>query len=287
MRFAACLMASSSVGEEGEAVFLVVWYFSSPSLSSSLQACFYMWPHGIMIMVLGEDKHFFCLHLSFSPPTHPRWSGRWTEWEQCELNAEKTCDSAVQQGAAERKGSYSPCTLCHQVAVPSEMRRGPLRMEMCSPPAWQSGCGFFSAELISSTEESFFFKFVRNDASERGEASGWKYVGLDYLRDSLTDFLHDFSSSFPSLLMRLSLSVIGVWHKQQPDSTSWAWEVQVYSTFPGKWVTPFSSALSKNSTENACLSQKDCGFPHATCPSWTSKHKGELMIMRWLSATQG
>lgn len=86
------------------------------------------------------------------------------------MNAEKMCDSAVQQGAAERKGNYSPCALWHQVAVPSEMRRSPLRMELCSPPAWQRCCVFFSAELISSREESFFFKFVRNVASERGEA---------------------------------------------------------------------------------------------------------------------
>lgn len=130
-----CDGQSPLVEEEGEAACLAVWYFSSPSLSSSLQACFYMWPHGIIIMVLGEHEHFFCLHLSFSPPTHPRWSGRWTEWEQCEMNAEKTCDSAVQQGAAEWKGNYSPCALWHQVAVPSEMRRGPLRMELCSPPS--------------------------------------------------------------------------------------------------------------------------------------------------------
>lgn len=69
---------------EGEVVCLAIWYFSSPSLSGSLQACFYMWPCSIIIMVLGEHEHFFWLHLFFSPPTHPRWSGSWTEWEQCE-----------------------------------------------------------------------------------------------------------------------------------------------------------------------------------------------------------
>lgn len=72
------------VEDEGEVVCLAIWYFSSPSLCSSLQACFYMWPCSIIIMLLGEHEHFFWLHLFFSPPTHPRWSGSWTEWEQCE-----------------------------------------------------------------------------------------------------------------------------------------------------------------------------------------------------------
>lgn len=158
MRFAACLMASLLLlKKRGRRFFffLAVWYFSSPSPSSSLQACFHMWPCGIVIMVLGEHEHFFCLHLSFSPPTHPRWSGRWTEWEQCELNAEKTCDSAVQQGAAERKGSYSACTLCHQVAVPSEMRRGPSRMEMCSTPSMAKGLRVLFSRTYFQKREKF------------------------------------------------------------------------------------------------------------------------------------
>jgi len=71
--------------EEREAVYLAIWCFSSPPLSSSLQACSYTWPCSIVIMVLGEHERFFsCLTSFFSPPTHPRWSGRWTEWEQCE-----------------------------------------------------------------------------------------------------------------------------------------------------------------------------------------------------------
>lgn len=51
------------------------------------------------------------------------------------MNAEKMCDSAVQQGASEWKGNYSPHTLWYQVPVPSEMRIGHLWMEFCSPPA--------------------------------------------------------------------------------------------------------------------------------------------------------
>lgn len=106
-----------------------------------------------------------------------------------------------------------------------------------APPAWQRGCVFFSAELTSRREKSFF-KFVRNVSGERGRS-----IGLEICRPRLsawlaTDFLHDFPSSFLSLLMHLSLLVIGVCHKQQPDSTSRTWEVQVYSTVSGKWVTP-------------------------------------------------
>lgn len=85
------------------------------------------------------------------------------------MNAEKMCDSAVQQGAAEWKGNYSSHTLASGSCSLRD-ETGHLWMELCSPPAGRRGCIFFPAELISSREESFFSKFVKNFSSERGEA---------------------------------------------------------------------------------------------------------------------
>ena len=154
---------------------------------------------------------------SLLPPSPDEVAGG-LSGSRVKMNAEKMCDSAVQQGAAEWKGNCSPYTLWHQVPVPSEMRIGHLWMELFSPPSGRRGCIFFSAELISSREESFFSKFVKKVASERGEALD--YVGLSSLPGLLTDFLCDFPPRFLFLLMHLSILVIRVWLKQHPGSTS-------------------------------------------------------------------
>lgn len=137
------------------------------------------------------------------------------------VNAEKKWLSSS-EGAAEWKGNYSLHTLWHQVPVPSEMRISCLWMELCSPPAGKRGCIFFSPEA----ERKVLPPSLLTMLPVKEEKPGFTVC-----------FAHRFFfallSSFLHLLMHLSILVIRVWLKQQPDSTIWAWEVQVSSVFSG------------------------------------------------------
>lgn len=147
--------------EEGEAICLAIWYFSSPSLSSSLQACSYMWPCCVIIMVLGEHEHFFWLHLFFSPPTHPRWSGRWTEWEQCENECRENVWLSSSAGSfwVERQLFSSHTLVSGSCSFRDENR--PFMDGVLQPTSREKGCIFFLAELILSREESYLSKLVK------------------------------------------------------------------------------------------------------------------------------
>lgn len=112
----------SSCWRRGKSVCLAVWYFSSSSLASSLQACFSMWPCSIIIMVLGEHEHFFWLHLFLSShPSQMKWQVDWVgavwKWMQ------RKC--VTQQFSRELLSGKATILLTHwhQVPVPSEMKQ--------------------------------------------------------------------------------------------------------------------------------------------------------------------
>lgn len=96
---------------------------------------------------------FFLLNLFFFllPPIPDEVAGG-LSGSSVKMNAEKMCDSTVQQGAAEWKGNYSPCTLWYQVPVLSEMRIGHLWMEFCSSLVGERDA-YSLAEFIPSREE--------------------------------------------------------------------------------------------------------------------------------------
>lgn len=180
-------------------------------------------------MVLDEHEHFFCLHLFLSShPSQMKWQVDWVGamWTQCRGNL--WLSSSAGSCWAERQ-LFS----LHTLPSGCCSLRGEKRLFMdgdMQPPS-MAKCLCIQQILFQverKVSSSSFLEMLPVKGEKHQARSTWtSVICMTCSQIFCTTFLLPF-------FLSLSLLVIGVWHKQQPGSTSWAWKVQVFSTFPGK-----------------------------------------------------